>query len=370
MGLSQGIAIICEDESGRRLEETIMASPVGLPNSAIPEPSSVGGGESLSVQEGHAVDAPGRTQSATQLSSEQRRELLELQQQIQVQLQQQQELAKSIQDLPLATDAACSSAGVGWGGQGPMLGGDAPAADPEPEGEDGGASSVTRIDPEEVAAELPSDVHRAQAPARSLNNGCRHGAVTGAGGRGLWPPVQGPPVELPPLRVDRPLYSSIPEKPRAIGRGGPPGRDERRWIEAAVRRMFRSIGPTALDTITEAFREQKLKAAVEIVQQAAPIATGPGLCVLFEGVIDVLHRPVGTEQREKVCTYDRCGQCFGELELCYDAPRAGASRRRHWATIATRTAVTLWAVEREVLRNHVRSCNPPAAERGVSTECV
>jgi len=335
-----------------------MASPVGLPNSAIPEPAS-GSGE----DHGSALD---QMQSSSQLTTEQRRELIELQQQIQVQLQQQQDIAKSIQDLPLATDAAASSAGIGWGRQGPSPGGDAPADDPEGDGQ-AAAAEVARIDPEEVAAELPSDVHRAQAPARSLNNGCRT-AVTGAGGRGHWP-VQGPPVELPPLRVERPLDHSR-NTPRAPAHGGPPGRDERRWIEAAVRRMFRSIGPTSLDTITEAFREQKLKAAVEIVQQAAPIATGPGLCVLFEGVIDVLHRHVGSDEREKVCTYDRCGQCFGELELCYDAPRAGAGRRRHWATIATRTAVTLWSVDRDVLRDHVRASALPAAERAVSTECV
>lgn len=354
MGISPSLAIICEDESGRKFEETILASPVGHPNSDEPPD------ETPSTQEDQGA-VVGQTQP-TQLNTEQRRELIELQQQIQVQLQQQQQLAKSIQELPMAADAAASSGS--WARQGPNPGGDDRPPD-DPDGEEPSASAVARIDPEEVAAELPSDIHRAQAPARSLNNGCRHAAVTGNGGPGHWP-VQGPPVELPPLRVDRPLDH---RSPRVPGRGGPPGRDERRWIEAAVRRMFRSIGPTSLDTITEAFREQKLKAAVEIVQQAAPIATGPGLCVLFEGVIDVLHRPVGGES-EKVCTYDRCGQVFGELELCYDAPRAGAGRRRHWATIATRTAVTLWAVDRDVLKGHVRASGLPAAERAVSTECV
>mmetsp|Transcript_59810 Transcript_59810/g.112908 ORF Transcript_59810/g.112908 Transcript_59810/m.112908 type:complete len:475 (-) Transcript_59810:96-1520(-) len=134
----------------------------------------------------------------------------------------------------------------------------------------------------------------------------------------------------------------------------PPGKEERRWIEAAVRRMFRSLGPAALDSITEAFREWKLPASVSIVKQQSPVSTGPGLCVLFEGVVDVLHRPTGGSENEKVFTYDRCGQCFGELELFYDVPRAnGAGRKLHWATVATRTPVTLWTIQRDVLRGSV-----------------
>lgn len=134
----------------------------------------------------------------------------------------------------------------------------------------------------------------------------------------------------------------------------PPGKEERRWIEAAVRRMFRSLGPAALDSITEAFREWKLPASVAIVKQQSPISTGPGLCVLFEGVVDVLHRPTGGSENEKVFTYDRCGQCFGELELFYDVPRAnGAGRKLHWATVATRTPVTLWTIQRDILRGSV-----------------
>lgn len=134
----------------------------------------------------------------------------------------------------------------------------------------------------------------------------------------------------------------------------PPGREERRWIEAAVRRMFRSLGPAALDAITESFREWKLPASVAIVKQQSRISMGPGLCVLFEGVVDVLHRPTGAVDNEKVFTYDRCGQCFGELELFYDVPRAsGAARKLHWATIATRTPVTLWTIQRDVLRGSV-----------------
>jgi hypothetical protein len=150
-----------------------------------------------------------------------------------------------------------------------------------------------------------------------------------------------------------------PKEPADISAMGSrsPGREERRWIEAAVRRMFRALGPVTLGYVVEAFREWKLPQGVSIVVQNKPLTDGPGLCVLFDGVVDVLHKPLGSEQFEKVCTYDRRGQVFGELELLYDVPRAvGAGRKSHWATIATRTPVTVWTVSRNVLR-----CGVPGA---------
>lgn len=50
------------------------------------------------------------------------------------------------------------------------------------------------------------------------------------------------------------------------------------------------------------------------------LATFERLLVTEDGVIDVLHCPTGAATSEKVCTYDRCGQCFGELELFYGKP--------------------------------------------------
>lgn len=159
------------------------------------------------------------------------------------------------------------------------------------------------------------------------------------------PQTERPPVNMLSLRdaMDAADESSMGKEP--------PPREERRWIEAALRRMFRALGPTALGNIAEAFCEWHLPPKMTIVTQGSPIASGPGLCVLFEGVVDVLHRPKGAHESEKVCTYDRRGQCFGELELVYDAPRTcGPRRKAHWATIATRTPVTVWVVSRDVLR--------------------
>lgn len=155
--------------------------------------------------------------------------------------------------------------------------------------------------------------------------------------------------------------SLVPASPRkddlpAIGDLGSrrPGTEERRWIEAAVRRMFSLLAPSALESLIESFREWKLPKGVVIVKQSTPISTGPGLCVLLEGVVDVMHCPKGAKESDKVCTYDRCGQCFGELELFCDGssqmtPRT-SGRKLHWATVGTRTPVTLWIVDRKALQ--------------------
>lgn len=166
------------------------------------------------------------------------------------------------------------------------------------------------------------------------------------------------PMPSPPPLKDRPqaITSTVgcllkPADPCTIGTSSP-GREERRLIEAAVRRMFKFLVPATLEAITESFREWKLPPCTAIVKQGTRVSTGPGLCVLLEGVVDVLNKPLGSQDSEKVCTYDRCGQCFGELELFYNVPRGeGAGRKLHWATIASRTPATLWVIPRETLKS-------------------
>lgn len=139
-----------------------------------------------------------------------------------------------------------------------------------------------------------------------------------------------------------------------------PDAEERRWIEAAVRRIFLLLTPATFEALMDAFREWRLPPGTKLVEQGTPVTKGPGLCVLLDGVVDVLHCPTGASSSEKVCTYDRCGQCFGELELFYDQGaqrRAGNGRKLHWATIATRTPTILWTVQSEALLTSPK-CSP------------
>lgn len=133
----------------------------------------------------------------------------------------------------------------------------------------------------------------------------------------------------------------------------PPGVEERSWIQFAVRNMFSSLSAEGMSVLLGAFRELQLPPCRAIVKQGSPINTGPGLCVLFDGVVDVLHSPSGSTEPQKVCTYDRRGQCFGEIQLFFDTPSGGGPRRQHWATISTRTKVTLWAVNRADIRGRL-----------------
>lgn len=141
----------------------------------------------------------------------------------------------------------------------------------------------------------------------------------------------------------------------------PPGVEDRRWIDATVRRMFRSLGPETLLQIANSFREWRLPASVAIQQQSAPISTGPGVCVLTSGVVDVFHHPLKAgEEAQKVCTYDRCGQSFGDLELIYE-PMSSTPRKSHWASVVTRTPVVLWVVDRQLLQAAVNHQRCPAS---------
>mmetsp|Transcript_40996 Transcript_40996/g.74083 ORF Transcript_40996/g.74083 Transcript_40996/m.74083 type:complete len:251 (-) Transcript_40996:74-826(-) len=131
----------------------------------------------------------------------------------------------------------------------------------------------------------------------------------------------------------------------------PPSRLECRLIEMAVQRMFSLDGDNLLEVVCR-FREWRLPANTCIVRQGAAISTGPGLSVLSEGIVDVF-RTAAEAEPERLCTYDRSGQCFGELQLLYDAS-VGTMRRTHWATIATRTAVTLWVISRSEFQEVMR----------------
>lgn len=232
-----------------------------------------------------------------------------------------------------------------------------------PTKETGEAQNEMESVPEELVAVSTASASSSSVPQRAMAmGGFKHASPDNPVAPRRPMPSPAPLKERP--HVVMPTLSSTLE-PADLSQIGvaPPGREERRWIEAAVRRMFRSLGPAALESITEAFREWKLQPCTSIVKQDSPINTGPGLSVLVDGVVDVLNRPMGGKANEKVCTYDRCGQCFGELELLYDTPRGGGNgRRKHWATIATRTPVTLWTIHRDTLRGLVPGANtrPPA----------
>lgn len=336
--------IICEDNSRRGFGgQAVTVQSVNFvagPVNSIPPGSVLSAGGVPATRSLTVPKSLPRLELSKPLSSDQRKELVDLQQQIQAQLLRQQALADSLQSLP---DLSAGSAQPRLDGvvrhattkathgpqvSGPNPDGDAPVLDPEFDFPEDSLS-------ERPVAERPKD------DQVKLVDGPRTA-----------PRAQPSACVLSPRQVpSKPV--SVPQRQLS---GRPPGREERRWIEAAVRRMFRSVGPTTLDAITESFREWRLPAAFSIIQQAAPIASGPGLCVLFEGVVDVLHRPKGGSESEKVCTYDRLGQCFGELELLYNAPRGGGpGRKAHWATITTRTPATLWTVDRAVLRSVIQS---------------
>lgn len=163
----------------------------------------------------------------------------------------------------------------------------------------------------------------------------------------------------------------------------PPSGDARVLIEGTLRKVLHSVHlRTLLPQIVGAFREWTVDPNVAFVQQGGLASTGPALCILVSGVVDVLHRPQGSRSFEKVCTYDRCGQCFGEVELLFCCPRCftsldprlqascPAQRKFHWATVATRTIANVWSLRKDVLRSQLRGYTPSDSVDDSNVTCL
>lgn len=134
--------------------------------------------------------------------------------------------------------------------------------------------------------------------------------------------------------------------------GEPPGIDLA-WIVDTLSHAFR-IKPKHIVGASQLFRRWTIPPRVAIVEQGMPVSSGPALSILFDGIVDVFVRPAGGVHSEHVLTYDRPGHCFGNVELLLPALASSPQRRRHWATMATRTPVILWAVQRDVLQKFIR----------------
>mmetsp|Transcript_43291 Transcript_43291/g.99781 ORF Transcript_43291/g.99781 Transcript_43291/m.99781 type:complete len:269 (+) Transcript_43291:44-850(+) len=137
----------------------------------------------------------------------------------------------------------------------------------------------------------------------------------------------------------------------------PPTRLECRLIEMAVQRIF-TLDGQHLQELVSRFRQWELPANTSIVRQGAAISSGPGLTVLSDGVVDVFRTNAEGDEQERLCTYDRSGQCFGELQLLYNSS-VNTNRRIHWATIATRTAATVWVISRSNFKEVLKHSRQP-----------
>lgn len=274
--------------------------------------------------------------SVRRFAPEQRQMFAALQRHVQEQLKHQRELVVRINNAPVAEGhrrhhvqelpwLAC-----------PDPVGDVPANDPEEEP----SLSATEVDCSQASqgSETVLEKRRDVKGQRFLASG----ADDLRGREDLLPPLMQQRVRERLSNIVAELNGPLSPITDSFMSAEAPGEEAAHYIQAAVRRMFRSLGDTKLGDVVGSFRMWRLPPGIAIMKQGASIHTGPGLCVLFDGVVDVLQQSRGSSER--VCTYDRRGQCFGELQLVYDTP-ATSARRSHWATFATRTSVVLWSVD-------------------------
>eukprot|EP00971_Amphidinium_carterae_P278353 5525451-Amphidinium_carterae.1 len=128
--------------------------------------------------------------------------------------------------------------------------------------------------------------------------------------------------------------------------------------------MFERINDCPQGRITACFKKWTVSAGTCFVSQGTSLAKGPCIFMLVDGVVDVWHVSRIELEPQLVCTYDRWGQCFGELSELYihDTPSTRTpntmTRKTHWATFAARTAAVLFVADRDVLRECMQRAKP------------
>merc|ERR1712110_210884 len=104
-------------------------------------------------------------------------------------------------------------------------------------------------------------------------------------------------------------------------------------------------------------KESKVDEGEEVIKQGAQVVSDePGLYVIESGKLDVYKASdVKLGRGNRVFTYDKQGQSFGELALLYNAPRA--------ATIVAQTPSQLWSIDRNTFNFCVRDAAKKQQEK-------
>lgn len=136
--------------------------------------------------------------------------------------------------------------------------------------------------------------------------------------------------------------------------------DQREQIKLAASRAltFSSLSPAKLEQVIDAFQGPLIATpGTELVRQGNSVTPGdPGIYVLMEGILDVFKRSQGqTHPGTHVCSYDERGQCFGELSLLHDCPRA--------ATVIVRSRAVLWQLDKDTFDHCVKGAALAQRER-------
>lgn len=105
--------------------------------------------------------------------------------------------------------------------------------------------------------------------------------------------------------------------------------------------MFKALGEEELSIVIDAMEEKKFDAGQTVITEGE---AGSVLYVVDEGQLDCKKTLNPTDAEPTYLKTYQPGEAFGELALLYNAPRA--------ATITSKTAVTLWQLDRNTF-NHI-----------------
>jgi CRP-like cAMP-binding protein len=165
------------------------------------------------------------------------------------------------------------------------------------------------------------------------------------------------PIAKTTARKKREAVSSEPVRAEDMknvkARVIPKSEEERDQIIEYVRNamLFKHLDSSQLSTVAGAMEKKKFIKGEAIIRQGDD---GDLFFILAEGECDCFITDPKSKQQIKIKTYSE-GDCFGELALMYNCPRA--------ATITAASDVSTWGLDRNTFRQVMYSSSNSKAER-------
>lgn len=119
--------------------------------------------------------------------------------------------------------------------------------------------------------------------------------------------------------------------------------------------LFQNLDSKELNLVVDAMQEKVLEEKTRIIEQGDD---GDVLFVVEKGNLDCYKRFAGEEEEKLVKTCNE-GDCFGELALLYNVPRA--------ASVQSREGAILWQLDRETFNNIVKDAAQKKNEKCMKT---
>lgn len=156
---------------------------------------------------------------------------------------------------------------------------------------------------------------------------------------------------IPRTGVSAEVYGMFNKKENFKARNIPKNPQEIQQIKGRMLRsfLFGNLDSNDLDIVIGAMEKKMYEPGTNVITQGDD---GDCLYLIENGELDC-YKKIGKE--EKMVKHYQSGDCFGELALLYNCPRA--------ATIKAKTKVVAWCLDRETFNNIVKDSTQKKREK-------